>query len=218
MSSSERPSSPTKTTAAMTVPVDEAPGEAPPVHCIVTLGSRHVRLKISTHDSIGSLVELAKAKMHKKYPYEQFGDTMVGVRSHRLDRGTPEGGSSSHHRLTLSSCIRSPPWRRNRRCGPRGRCFGGQIVHCFLRRAILAFNHYSVVFALCDDLPLPSCLHGNIPTDARPRSRAIACCACGRKRSECLPTQGRSQSPPCEPKDCLSPRPFAHRGSRSLFG
>lgn len=57
------------------------------VHCVVTLAHRHVKLRVSALDTVGSLVELAKAKLHKKYPYEEFAGAVVGVRSARLDRG-----------------------------------------------------------------------------------------------------------------------------------
>lgn len=59
------------------------------VHCVVTLAHRHVKLRISAFDSVGSLVELTKAKLHKKYPYEEFVGAVVGIRSTRLDKGTP---------------------------------------------------------------------------------------------------------------------------------
>jgi hypothetical protein len=57
------------------------------VHCVVTLAHRHVKLRVSELDTVGSLVELSKVKLHDKYPYEEFAGSVVGVRSARLDIG-----------------------------------------------------------------------------------------------------------------------------------
>lgn len=65
------------------------------VHCVVTLAHRHVKLRVSALDTVGSLVELSKVKLHDKYPYEEFAGSVVGVRSARLDRGK-YGVNASH--------------------------------------------------------------------------------------------------------------------------
>jgi hypothetical protein len=57
------------------------------VRCVVALAHRHVKLSVSERDTVGSLVELAKAKLHEKYPCEKLSSAVVGVRSVRLDEG-----------------------------------------------------------------------------------------------------------------------------------
>lgn len=79
----------TTTAPAADVDANEAPDIRRVVQCVVALGVRHVKLHISTQDNVGKLVELAKAELHKKYPNEKFGSSVVGVHSQRRDQGAP---------------------------------------------------------------------------------------------------------------------------------
>lgn len=75
---------------------DDGPEPSPSqdVHCVVTLAQRHVKLRVSALDTVGSLVKLAKVRLHEKYPSDKFAGAVVGVRSVRLDRGTPEAATN----------------------------------------------------------------------------------------------------------------------------
>lgn len=65
------------------------------VCCVVALAHRHVKLSVSERDTVGRLVELAKAKLREKYPYEKLSSAVVGVRSVRLDEGAATCSSAT---------------------------------------------------------------------------------------------------------------------------
>lgn len=60
--------------------------------CTVVFDHRFVRLRIATHDTIESLVELTAIKLRKKYPHEDLSHGIVGLRSQRLEKGASIGG------------------------------------------------------------------------------------------------------------------------------